>query len=92
MSRSCARRPNGSETGKVGFRPRRLLTSSAGWRREEPASSLDTFPERGARVREVIAEDLRQIMVGRYRLVYRVEAAAVGVVRLLHSARDFRRG
>ena len=58
---------------------------------EEAASSLGTFSERGARVREVIAGDLRQILVGRYRLIYRVEAEAVGVVRLLHGARDVRR-
>jgi toxin ParE1/3/4 len=57
---------------------------------EEAASSLGTFSERGMRVREVIAADLRQIVVGRYRLIYRVEAEAVGVVRLLHGARDFR--
>ena len=58
---------------------------------EEAAASLGTFSERGARVREVIASDLRQLLVGRYRLIYRVEAEAVGVVRLLHGARDFRR-
>ena len=58
---------------------------------EEAAASLATFSERGARVREVMAGDLRQILVGRYRLIYRVEAEAVGVVGLLHGARDFRR-
>jgi toxin ParE1/3/4 len=58
---------------------------------EAEAASLGTFPERGTRVREVIAFDLRQILVGRYRLIYRVEAEAVGVARLIHSARDFRR-
>jgi toxin ParE1/3/4 len=57
---------------------------------EAAASSLGTFPERGARVRDVIVGDLRQIMVGRYRLIYRVEGEAVGVVRLLHGSRDFR--
>jgi plasmid stabilization system protein ParE len=34
---------------------------------EEAAGSLGTFSERGSRVREVIAGDLRQIIIGRYR-------------------------
>ena len=54
---------------------------------EAAAVSLGTFSERGTRVREVIAPDLRQILIGRYRLIYRVEAEAVGVVRLIHGAR-----
>ena len=58
---------------------------------ESAAASLGTFPERGTRVREVIAADLRQVLVGRYRLIYRVEADAVGIARLIHGARDFRR-
>jgi plasmid stabilization system protein ParE len=33
---------------------------------EAAAVSLGTFPERGTRVREVIAADLRQVLVGRY--------------------------
>jgi toxin ParE1/3/4 len=57
---------------------------------EEAASSLGSFSERGSRVREVIAADLRQILVGRYRMIYRVDAEAVGVVRLIHGSRDFR--
>ena len=32
---------------------------------ESAAASLSTFPERGTRVREVIAADLRQLLVGR---------------------------
>jgi len=58
---------------------------------ESAAGSLGTFPERGTRVREVVATDLRQVLVGRYRLVYRVEAEAVGIARLIHGARHFRR-
>ena len=58
---------------------------------EEAASSLGDFPERGTRVRELVATRLRQLVVGRYRLIYRVEPDAVGIARLIHGARDFRR-
>ncbi len=57
---------------------------------EATAASLGAFPERGTRVPEVVGADLRQVLVGRYRLVYRVESGAVGIARLIHGARDFR--
>jgi plasmid stabilization system protein ParE len=58
---------------------------------EAAACGLSTHSERGSRVREVTAPELRQILVGRYRLIYQVEPEAVGIVRLLHGSRDFRR-
>jgi toxin ParE1/3/4 len=57
---------------------------------ERAAGSLSEFPERGAVVRELENPNLRQLVVGRYRLIYRVESGGVGIVRLVHGARDFR--
>jgi plasmid stabilization system protein ParE len=57
---------------------------------ERAASSLSEFPARGAEVRELENPNLRQLVVGRYRLIYRVESGGVGIVRLIHGARDFR--
>ena len=57
---------------------------------ERAAGSLSEFPERGAVVRELENPNLRQLIVGRYRLIYRVETGGVGIVRLVHGARDFR--
>jgi len=58
---------------------------------ESAASSLVEFPERGAMVRELDIPDIRQLILGRYRLIYRVEHGGVAIVRLVHGARDFRR-
>ena len=57
---------------------------------EAAAASLIHSPERGALVRELDFPDLRQMVVRRYRLIYRVEEGGVAVVRLIHGSRDFR--
>ena len=57
---------------------------------ERAAASLAEFPERGAILRELEMLNVRQLVVGRYRLVYRVESGGVGIARLIHGARDFR--
>lgn len=58
---------------------------------ETAAQTLQEFPNRGTRVREIADAPLRQLFVGRYRLVYRVEPGAVGIVRLIHGSQDVRR-
>lgn len=58
---------------------------------EAAAASLHQFPERGSRVSEIGAGHLRQLLVGRYRLVYRPEPGAVGIVALIHTSQDLRR-
>lgn len=57
---------------------------------ERVAGSLSEFPERDAVVRELESPNLRQLVVGRYRLIYQVEPGGVGIVRLIHGARDFK--
>ncbi len=57
---------------------------------EAAARSLTGFPERGSKVKELDLPDIRQLIVGRYRLVYRVEAdQAVGIAALIHGSQDF---
>jgi len=52
------------------------------------AHSLAELPERGRRVPELEPLDLRELLQGSYRLIYRVEPKAVFVVTIAHGARD----
>jgi plasmid stabilization system protein ParE len=56
----------------------------------DAARSLGTFAERGRIVPELNDPAVRQLLVGRYRLMYRVTPATVHVVAFVHGARDFR--
>lgn len=55
---------------------------------ESASDTLTVHPNRGSRVREVEVPELRQLIIGEYRLIYRVEEGAVGIVRLIHGRRD----
>jgi addiction module RelE/StbE family toxin len=50
--------------------------------------SLSDLAERGRRVAELPAIDVRELIVGSYRLVYRIEPEAVVVLTIVHGARD----
>ena len=52
------------------------------------ARSLATFSERGRMVPEYDDRNVREIIVRRYRLVYRVESNRVEVLRIIHGARQ----
>lgn len=54
---------------------------------EAAAASLTQFPQRGAPVRELDIPNLRQLIVRRFRLIYRVEEGGVAIVRLIHGSR-----
>lgn len=56
----------------------------------DAARSLGMFAERGRTVPELNDPAVRELLVGRYRLMYRVSAATVQVVAFVHGARDFR--
>ncbi len=56
----------------------------------QAADSLTDFAERGRLVSELESENLRELLVGRYRLTYRVKAARVIILRIIHGSRDFR--
>ena len=55
----------------------------------EAAGSLATLSERGRVVPEMNDPAIREIVVFRYRLMYRVEGERVVVVAFVHGARDF---
>jgi plasmid stabilization system protein ParE len=55
---------------------------------EKAGNSLVQFPERGRVVPEYDEESLRELFVGRYRLIYRVRARTVTIVAFIHGARD----
>ena len=57
----------------------------------ETARSLGELPRRGRVVPELGDDDIREIVVGAYRLVYEVSENGVAILGVLHGARDFGR-
>ena len=56
---------------------------------EAAGDSLDELPERGRVVPELGVPDHREILVGKYRLVYRVRRDEVIILRMIHGRQDF---
>jgi toxin ParE1/3/4 len=54
----------------------------------QAARSLSESPERGRVVPDIDDPEVRELFVGRYRLLYGVHPEAVWVMRVLHSSRD----
>lgn len=56
---------------------------------EEKSLSLETMPERAAKIPEnaLLGTDYRHLVHGRYRIVFRVQNDAVFVLRVIHVAR-----
>jgi plasmid stabilization system protein ParE len=54
----------------------------------EAGRSLTHFAERGRRVPEFPESNLRELLVGNYRLIYQVTGASVTVLAFIHGARD----
>lgn len=52
------------------------------------ARTLTTFAERGRRVPEFEDPTVRQIIVRRYRLIYRVKPQRIEVLRIIHGAQQ----
>ena len=55
----------------------------------EQARSLGNLPERGRVVPEFKREDIREIFVFSYRLIYRIDELRVSVLAFIHGRRDF---
>jgi len=53
----------------------------------DKALTLKTFPERGRVVPEFADPEIREIIFKSYRIVYRVRAGHVQVIRFWHAAR-----
>lgn len=56
----------------------------------DAARSLATFAERGRIVPELNDPAVRELLVGRYRLMYRLAESTVQIVAFVHGARDCR--
>ena len=54
----------------------------------ETVRSLATLSERGHAVPELDDPDVRQLLVGRYRVLYEVQGETVWVMRIIHGNRD----
>jgi toxin ParE1/3/4 len=57
-------------------------------RADRTASSLAEFPDRGRRVGEFDDPAVRELMVGSYRLIYRVRPTKVVILAFVHKSRD----
>src|SRR5262245_13534934 len=57
----------------------------------EAAESLQILSERGRIVPEFGIQQVRELFVGRYRLLYRVLGDEVQILGFLHGAQDIRR-
>lgn len=57
---------------------------------EAAANSLFEFPERGRVVPEYGDTSIRELIVSRYRLIYRIDGKHVVIAAFVHGARDLR--
>lgn len=51
---------------------------------------LETNPKSGRIVPEFNIETLRELIEGNYRIIYKIDSAFIGIVRVHHSARQLR--
>ena len=62
----------------------------AAWRWEDAVfdaiDHLDDFPESGSFVRELRRDDIRQVLVGNYRVIFRVKCRNVEILTIRHTA------
>jgi toxin ParE1/3/4 len=56
----------------------------------EAAASLAELPDRGRAVPEAVREDVRELIISPYHLIYRRDANAVTVTMVVHERRDLR--
>lgn len=54
----------------------------------DAAASLDELAGRGRQIPELETTQLRELLVGAYRLIYRVETHTVSIVAVIHGACD----
>jgi addiction module RelE/StbE family toxin len=71
-------------------RDSRRLAEAFVLRVEAAVDRLAAFPESGRMVPEFRRRDIREVIVQRYRVFYRIRAGNVEVLSVLHGARDIR--
>ncbi len=55
----------------------------------ESVATLSRMPERGRRVPEMTRTDVRELLFGSYRVVYRIEPRRVAILTVRHLRRRF---
>ncbi|MBA3965244.1 MAG: type II toxin-antitoxin system RelE/ParE family toxin [Nitrospirales bacterium] len=55
---------------------------------QEAAQSLKSLAERGRRVPEINASDIRELFIRNYRLIYQTMDERIFILAFVHSARD----
>jgi plasmid stabilization system protein ParE len=55
----------------------------------EAADRLAEFPQSGRIIPEVADPDCREVVVGSYRVMYRLEVGQVWITGIVHGARDW---
>lgn len=58
----------------------------------ERVASLARFPDSGRVVPEFERDDLRELIIGSYRVIYRRQAACVEIATIRHGARELDSG
>ena len=53
----------------------------------EIASQLSTFPERGRIVPELNIQNIREILFGNYRIIYRTKSSVIEIITVYHGSR-----
>ena len=58
-----------------------------GWRNSvyNSVEHLEAFPESGSMVRELGRDDIRQVLVGNYRVIYRIKRRKPEIISIRHS-------
>ncbi len=56
------------------------------------ARSLQTFAERGRLVPEFHQNDIRELFIQKYRLIYQITEKTVNILAVIHGARDIKLG
>lgn len=52
---------------------------------------LNAFPRLGREVPEIRKENIREIIYGNYRILYRVDIEVLYIIAIIHAARDLTR-
>ena len=53
------------------------------------AETLTEFPEIGRMVPEISYQNIRELIVYSYRLIYEISAAGIEILAIIHGRRDF---
>lgn len=57
----------------------------------EKAETLTAFSKRGRIVPEMLDENIREIFIGDYRLLYRIEKDQISIIAVIHGSRDLKK-